>query len=359
LRNVRQVRLGFDADSVLEVGLNMRDVKLDSAGKVALRLRLLDAAKDVPGVTHATLQESTPFDGMTSWPLFVAGIDSVGALGEFDFNAVSSDYFATMGTRIVRGRGFVKADEDGARRVAVVGQSMANVLWPGQEPIGRCMRVGADTAPCSYVVGVAEDIHSQSLEPESKLFFYYVLAAQWQPQLGGLFVRGRDAKPLIESLRKRLQHEMPGTSYVTVRRLGEVVDATMRAWIVGATVFTAFGALALVLATVGLYSVIAYNVTQRRHELGVRLALGAAQSRVVGLVVMQGVRVTLVGVAFGSAIALAAADWVGPMLFDQSPRDPGIFGIVIGSVVLVATAASAIPALRAARLDPRSALQSE
>jgi putative ABC transport system permease protein len=360
LRNVRNVHIGFDADSVLQVNLNMRDVRLDSVAKVALRRRLLDAVASVPGATHATLQESTPFYGATSYPVFVAGIDSTAVLGEFDFNAVSADYFATMGTRILRGRGINGTDVDGTPRTAVVGQSMANVLWPGQDPIGKCMRVGfTDTVPCTYVVGVAEDIHSQSIEPESRLYYYYLSQAQWKPHQGGLFVRGRNAKLLLEPLRRRLQQEMPGTSYVNVVRLGDFVDATMRSWIVGANVFTAFGALALILAAVGLYSVIAYNVTQHRHELGVRLALGAGQSRVLRLVIIEGVRVAAAGIAIGSVIALVAVRWIGPLLFDQRPTDPCVFGTVITTMLVVAAAASLIPAVRASRLDPTRALQSE
>jgi hypothetical protein len=354
------VHIGFDANSVLAVALRMRDVKLDSAAAVALRLRLLDAAKSVVGATHATLQESTPFEGMSSYPVFVTGIDSTQVLGEFDFNAISSDYFGTMGTRILKGRGISSIDVDGAPRAAVVGQSMANVLWPGQDPIGKCIRVGlTDTVPCTYVVGVAEDIHSQSIEPEHKLYYYYMAAAQWKPQLGGLFVRGREPARLIEPLRKRLQQEMPGTSYVTVSRLGDLVDARMRSWIVGATVFTVFGALALALAAVGLYSVIAYEVTRRKHELGVRLALGAGQSRVVRLVVLRGLRVAVIGVAIGSAIALAAGRAIGPMLFGVTPSDSRVFGVAIATMIVVAAAASAIPAARAARLDPKSALQAD
>src|SRR5262252_3662410 len=128
------------------------------------------------------------------------------------------------------------------------------------------------------------------------------------------FTRSRSSpKQLAEPLRKRLQQEMPGASYVTVGRLGDFVDAKMRPWVIGATLFTAFGALALILAAVGLYSVIAYNVTQRQHELGVRLALGAGQSRVVRLVVTEGVRVATLGVLIGGAIALAAGRWIAPL----------------------------------------------
>ena len=361
LRHVREVPLGFDADSVLAVELKMRDVRLDSAATVALRLRLLEAAKGVPGVSHASLRESIPFAGMSSYPLRVAGIDSVPALGEFHFNAVSAEYFAAMGTRILRGRGFETTDRGQTRPVMVVGQSMANVLWPGKEPIGQCVRVGLDSMPpCRYVIGVAEDIHSESIEPEPKLFFYYMPALQWNPQEGGLFVRARgEASRVAERLRRALQREMPGTSFVTVTPLADIVDATMRSWIVGAKVFTVFGSLALVLAAVGLYSVMAYNVAQRKHELGVRLALGAARTGIVRLVVTESLRFALTGVGIGAVVALAGGPWISSLLFRQSPRDPAVFTIVTVVLTAVAVVASSIPALRAARLDPKTALQAD
>ena len=362
LRNVRDVRLGFDADAVLLVSLNMRDVRIDSAATVALRFRLLESAKAVQGVSYATLQESIPFAGMSSYPIAVPGIDSVRALGEFDFNTVSADYFKAMGTRIVRGRAIEDADRDGARPVMVVGESMAAVLWPGQDPIGRCVRVGLkpDLAPCRYVVGVAENLHSESIDAGSNPFFYYMPAAQWKPQDGGLFVRVRgDASRMIQPVRKALQREMPGTSYVTVGALGDIVNAKLRSWIVGATLFTAFGALALVLAAVGLYGMIAYNVTQRRHELGVRLALGATRVRIVRLVVTESVRFAFAGVVIGGAVALGAGRWIDPLLFKQSPRDPAVFAVVTGVLIAVAIVASWVPAMRAAGLDPKAALQSD
>ena len=360
LHHVRDVRLGFDADSVMFVEMQMRDIRVDSAGMVALRLGLLHSAKDVPGVSQAALQEAVPFARMSSWPIFVSGIGSLDALGGFDFNTVSPDYFATMGTRIVRGRGFENSDRASTQRVAVVGESMAAVLWPGRDPIGQCFRFGADTVPCTYVVGVAEDIHSQSIHAETKLFYYYLPAAQWQPQDGGLFVRARgDVRQLMEPLRKRLQVDMPGSSFVTVTPLDEIVDMHRRSWILGARVFTVFGVLALVLAAVGLYSVIAYNVAQRRHELGVRLALGAARAGIVRLVVAESVRFALFGLALGCVVSLAGSRWIAPLLFKESARDPAVFAIVTLALLFVAIAASWIPALRAAGLDPKMALQSD
>jgi predicted permease len=371
LRNVRDVRLGYDADSVLVVEAAMRDVKLDSAQTVTLRGRLLEAARTVPGVKHATLQLSVPFGGMSSWPIFVTGIDSVHKFGRFDLNAVSPDYFATMGTRMLRGRGIESGDVDGARRVMVVGASMAGVLWPGENPLGKCVRMAVrrdqllkdlppESLPCIYVVGVAEDIHTQNIGPETRYFYYYLSAAQVRPEEGGLFVRASgDARLLVEPLRRRLQSEMPGASYVTVTRLGANIEGVTRSWVLGATVFTAFGLLALLLAALGLYSVIAYNVAQRRQELAVRAALGAVARDQIRLVVGQGVRLAASGAVLGGIAALIAGRWIAPLLFDQSPRDPVVFGSVTATLLLVAAAASALPAIRGARVDPITALRSE
>ena len=362
LRNVDNVRLGFDADSVLVIEPRMRDVQLDSAQFLAMRLRLLSAATTVPGIRHASLQQSVPFGGLSIWPIWVAGVDSVRKFGRFEFNAVSPDYFATMGTRIVRGRGFEPGDGAGARRVIVIGASMGAVLWPGQDPLGRCVRIGnpPDTAPCRYVVGIAEDIHARGFGSQARNFYYYLPAAQWDQQEGGLFARtAGDPGTFIEPLRRRLQEEMPGTSYVTVTRLADLTETESRSWAMGATMFTAFGILALLLAAAGLYSVIAYGVTERRRELAVRMALGAAAGDVARLVVVQGVGLAMAGATAGALIALVGGRWIAPLLFNQSPRDPGIFAGVVAILLLVAVVASVVPAMRGARVDPNSALRAE
>jgi predicted permease len=303
---------------------------------------------------------TVPFYWTWSTDLHVAGIDSVSRLGEFDLNAVSPDYFATMGTRILRGRGLSASDVDGAPRVMVIGASMAKALWPGQEALGQCVRVGSDTVPCTTVVGIAEDIKTHELRGEGKYAFYYLSSAQFGTDQGGLFVRSSDqATAIQETVRRRLQPLMPGASYVTVTPLAEILGGETRSWRLGATMFTVFGALALVLAAIGLYSVIAYNVAQRSQEMGVRIALGAEVRDVVRLVVSEGMRLALVGVALGGAIALVVSRWVKPLLFDVSPRDPLVFAGVALVLVAVAALASFVPARRAARVDPMQALRTE
>jgi predicted permease len=359
LGNVNDIRLGYDVDPIVMVNTNMRGVELDSAARVAMRLRLLEAAKTVPGVTNASLMVGVPFWSTWQTGLFVAGIDTVFRLGSFSVNAVSPSYFDTFGTRILRGRGITDADMGNGPLVAVISEGMGRTLWPGVDPIGQCMRVRADTLPCTTVVGIAEDIRSQSLEPDSA-HYYYLPAMQFSPQTGGLFVRTQgNAARHVESIRVRLQQEMPGDSYVTVTEFADVIGGQTQSWRLGATMFVVFGALALLLAAIGLYSVIAYNVTQRLHELGVRVALGARSGDVIRLVVTDAIRVSGAGVLLGIVGAWWASRFVEPLLFNVSPRDPGTFIAVATTLVAVAIAASWIPARRASRVDPNQVLRSD
>jgi predicted permease len=358
LANVQHIRLGYDADRVLWVNPVMRGVSLDSVHKTQLLDGMLERARTVPGVEHAARGLTVPFSMTWDFDLYVAGIDSVSKLGEFTLQAGTSDFFATMGTRILRGRGISAADGERAPRIMVVGESMARKLWPNQDPIGKCVRVNADTAPCTTVVGVAEDIRAGSLsEPQPH---YYMPTPQFHPNSGGLFVRtSGEAADDAEAVRRALQRLMPGGSYVTVTPMSKIIGGETRSWRVGAVMFAVFGLLALVLAGIGLYSVIAYNVTQRTHEMGVRVALGAQTADVVTLVVREGLRMVIAGVVLGGAAALVAGRWVAPLLFNVSPKDPPVLATVVVVLVAVGVVASWLPAARAARVDPIEALRAD
>ena len=154
---------------------------------------------------------------------------------------------------------------------------------------------------------------------------YYMPIDAVQPSNGGLFVRTRGpAAEQAEEVRRALQQLMPGASYVTVTPMTTIIAPAMRSWKLGATMFAVFGALALVLAAIGLYSVIAYNVTQRTHEMGVRVALGAQARDVIRLIVREGLRLVMPGVVLGAVVALVAGKWVAPLLFEVSPKDPPV-----------------------------------
>ena len=359
LENVKSQHLGYDVDPVAIVDINMRGVRLDSARATQLDEALLSAARAIPGVSHATLSASTPFYGFWSVGLYVQGIDTVRRLGRFNLNSVSPDYFATFGTRILRGRSITDEDTPTAPRVMVVSDGMAKRLWPGREAIGQCVRVRADTMPCTTVIGIAEDIRERNLAGDSANYSYYVPATQLS---GGPGLAVRTAGPAVrvaETIRRGLQRVMPGASYVTVTPFREIIGRQTQSWELGATMFAAFGLLALALAAVGLYGVIAYNVAQRRHEMGVRIALGARVRDVVLLIVRDGVTLAAAGLAVGALIALGTSRWIGPLLFQESARDPLVFAAVVLVLLAVTVAASWIPALRAARVDPQTALRTE
>jgi predicted permease len=358
LVNVQNVRMGYDADRLLWVRLNVRGLKIDSVSGMQLRQRLLERAQHVPGVENAARALTVPFWSTWELSLYVAGIDSVNKLGDFTLQAASPEFFSTMGTRIIRGRGITAADAEHAPRVIVVGESMAKKIWPREDAMGKCIRVNADTMPCSTVVGIAEDVRRGSMS-ETEMH-YYVPIAQFQPAGGGIFVRTRGrASDHAEDVRRSLQQLMPGVSYVTVTPMSTIIAPVIRSWRVGAVMFAVFGLLALVLASVGLYSVIAYNVTQRTHEMGVRVALGAQAADVVRLVVREGLRIVIPGIALGAIIALAASRWIAPLLFEVSPKDPPVLAGVVVTLLAVAVAASWLPARRASRVDPNEALRAD
>jgi len=359
LDRLRDVRLGYDVDPVLLVQWHRRGESMTMEQRVPLRQRVLEAATAIPGVTHAAWASNMPLQGTSTASLYVPGVDSVGRLGRFTYQTAGADYFAAVGTRILRGRAFTAADRLGAPTIAVVSASMAQVLWPGQDALGRCIRFNADTVPCTTVVGVAEDaVH----DPLADQPLRYYLPMDQFPTEGGSYlllrVRGNPAE-MAEDVRRALQTAMPGQQYVTTQPLSDLLDAQRHSWRAGAAMFVAFGCLALIVAAVGLYGVIAYDVGQRMHELGVRIALGAQGSDVVRLVVARGVRLAVGGIAVGTAVAIGTGRWIEPLLFNQSATDPTVFGLVALVLVAVAVAACSAPAARAVRADPNTVLRSD
>ncbi len=363
LQEVRSLHLGYDVARIAYVEASMRGVKLPKERQIALANDLENEARSLPGVERATVIISVPFYSSEGHSLFVQGIDSVRRLGRFAMQAGSPGYFGTVGTRILRGRAFNADDRADGPRVAVVSEAMAGVLWPNQDALGKCLRIVSDTMPCTTVIGVAENIRSRELSRAGD-FTYYLPIAQYRttfdPPMLAMFVRVRGLPAdVAEPLRVRLQRLMPPPAYLRVQPMQVILDPTMQAWTSGSKMFFAFGALALTLAAVGLYAVIAFAVAQRTREFGVRIALGAGAGDVLRLVVGEGVRVTLVGVALGLAVALAGSSKIAGLLFNESARDPFVYGTVAATLLLVGILASALPASRATRVDPNVALRHE
>ncbi|HSJ15996.1 MAG TPA: ADOP family duplicated permease [Longimicrobiales bacterium] len=370
LWNAQQVELGIDASRVLAVWPSYPASGEDSPeAQQAVRSRRDAALRGVlerlrlhPGVARAALAIGTPLQGTLGIDLRVPGRDSLPSLpggGPF-ISAVSSGYFETVGTRILRGRGILPSEGKGTAPVVVVGASMATALWPTEDPLGRCLLIGFEDPPCFRVVGIAEDATNQGLRDLPAMRYYVPLGQE--VGVGGthLVVRPRgDVDTFIPELRRLLHELEPDATFFGVNHLQKYIDPQLRPWRLGATMFLAFGGLALLIAAIGLYSVIAYGVAQRRTELGVRIALGASAAAIVGMVLRQGLALVLAGVALGLAIALATGRMLEGLLFEQSARDAGVFAAVTLTLLLVAVLATVVPALRAGKTSPLDALRTE
>ena len=364
LHNARAVELGFVADGVLAVRFDLDGAGYSNDEAMALYDRLHERIARLPGVTQASLAVTEPFSTVLDYDISLPGRDSVQLppSGPPNVNAVTPEYFATMGTRLVAGRGISPDDKKGAPMVVVINETMAEFLWPGRSPLGEVVCMDLRTGkPCYEVVGVAQDARWSSLREEPAMQMYFPLPQNPSSlPLRVLYLRtsGDDA-PIIRAVRHEVAQLAPRVLFTAVEPLAMNLEPEIRPWRLGATVFTMFGALALVLAALGLYSVIAYDVAQRTREMGVRIALGAQARSVVGLVVRQGAALALVGIVTGAAISLAAGRSIGPLLFDTAPNDPTVLIGVALVLFSVAIAASLVPAWRATRVSPSVALRSE
>jgi predicted permease len=358
--NVRRVDLGYAADQLLAIQLRSRGVTLDSAARAGLRTTLLERARANPHVANATLAVTVPFFFTSSNATFV---DTDRGTRQVDYalkQIAAPPYFATTGTAIRRGRGVSDDDVATTSPVVIVSEEFARRAWPGQDALGKCVRLVADTMPCREVVGIAADVHMISRPGGEPDPMYYLPATQNYAPNASLLIRVRGpAAQYADAIRRDLQGAMPGISFVVATPISSTLDPVIRSWRLGATMFVLFGALALVLAAFGLYSVVAYRVAQRTHEIGVRMALGARAHDIARLVIGDGLRPVLLGMTFGIVVSFGAARWIGPLLFGVAPTDSLVMVSVCGVLATMALGASAGPALRASRVDPNVALRAD
>ncbi len=364
LRNVLQVDLGYDAHRVLLADMNLDAVGKKAPEQIAFFRTARERIAALPEVERASIAVTAPFFSSWATNLRIAGLDSLVPLqdGGPYINAVGPEYFATMGMHIVRGRGFDSTDVRGAPPVAVINETMTRVEYPGRDPLGTCLYIEGNNTRCLTVVGIVHDFRRQSVQDVSSAQ-YFVLEPQevWKgPESRVVMVRPRgDLAGAERAIRATMQGIESGLPYARVDPLQTLVEPQVRPWRLGASLFVIFGATALVLAAVGLYSVVSYDTLQRTPELGVRVALGARMEQILKLVVGDGVRSALLGVLTGLALTLALGRVLAPLLFHVSPRDPLLLAVASGSLLAVALVASFLPAWRAAHVDPTVALRDE
>ncbi len=369
LWNVRALDLGLEPDRVLAVSIHWpRPLgRFDPQAWERERIRqrafytgVLERMRRLSGVEHASLTIGMPFQSSYGVRLRLPGRDSLPRLkgGGPNISAVTAEYFATMGTRLLRGRAFTTQDRAGSERVAIVSDVMARTLWPGQDPIGDCLLI--EDLPCARIVGVVADARRFRLREEPHMHYYVPLDQEINISGTTLLVRpAGDPQAFAGTVRRALLAMDPELGYVQAQSVERIIDPQIRPWKLGASVFGLAGVLALIVAALGLYSVLSYLVEQRTQEIGVRMALGARVGNIVRLVLRDSLGMTLLGVTIGAVLALIGGRFLQALLFEASPRDPGVFVTVAASLILVAVAASILPAWRANGVDPMEALRAE
>jgi predicted permease len=358
LRNVEGQDFGFDPTHTILVTMDLRAAGYPPVQINAVYLQLLSRLEALPAIEAAAATVAHPLGWSMGWSVKVPGRDSIPQLktgGPYS-QQVTPRYFAAIGTP-VRGRGFTASDRPW--EVAVVNETMARLLWPGENAIGKCFYAG-DAPVCTQVIGVVADARRFNAVEDATMQFYVPLARDSTQFITALLVRPHGhAEDWIGAVRAAIQQTAPNLPYAQVTPLADLLAPSIRPWRLGSTMFGGFALLALVLSAVGLYGVFAYTVTQRTHEMGVRVALGAQRWDVQRLMVSQAVRIAAMGAAVGAAAALLGGRVLSSLLFGISPRDPLVLFVAVIVPIVVAAVASYVPARRASRVDPVVALRYE
>ncbi|HSS47863.1 MAG TPA: FtsX-like permease family protein, partial [Thermoanaerobaculia bacterium] len=360
LFNVLHLDLGMEADKVLVATVGLTTVEYPHSRVDEIFHRAQERVRSLPGVRGASLAATVPFESSMADSLSVPGLERLPRLstGGPYINAISEDFFATTGTPVLRGRPFTAQDRAGAAPVAIVNQTMARLLWPGGNALGRCLEIGGKGALCSTVVGVVKDARRSELQEAPTMQYYIPLDQSRKLTSRALFVRAAgDPARLLAPVRREFQAVEPNLPFVEVRPLIDLLAPQIHPWRMGAAVLTLFGLLALLLAIAGLYGVIAHSLARRGYELGVRLALGAQWRDLRWLAIRQGLGIGLAGAAAGLFLTLSTAKLVQPLLFHVSATDPLLLAAAAVTVLLIALLASYAPSRRIHRFDPTVALR--
>lgn len=362
LRNLLAEDVGVDARRVFSVAVDFGGTGRKRAEISTFYERARERIARIPGVEQTSLALDAPLlrSASSGGSIRLPGHDTLIKLpgqGTPTINYVTPEFFGTTGMQFIRGRTFDEAERDTVSAV-IVSQAMANLYWPGRNPIGECVHVQRQTT-CTTVVGVVRNQRMFRILEEQHLFYYRPLP-RVNAQIGTVLLRTSMSPARTETIvRNALMEVQPDLPYVDISELATGFEAELRPWRLGVTIFTAFGILAMLLAAVGLTTAISYSVAERSREIGVRLAIGARRRDVLALILREGMAIGVAGIAGGVVIAMAAAPWLGDLLYKVSPRDMVTFGIVSGVVLLIVLAASASPARRAARIDPMRVLTVE
>jgi predicted permease len=357
----QKVDTGFRVAGVAVLSIETSMLGYDDARARTFYDSALDRVRAIPGVESAAVAGRLPLAiNYNRNNVFMPDQQQPDSKGwVIDVARVSAEYFATLGIPIVQGRNFGPADTPTSPGVVIINDALARKYWPNENPIGKRFRVTTYNGREVEVVGVTANYKVSTIGEATTPYIHYAIAQR--PSSGQSIVartRG-DAGALLNAMRRELTTLEPNVIFLDNQTMEAQVAATLLPARMGAISVSAVGVVAMVLAAIGLYGVIAYSVARRTREIGIRMALGAQPAAVVGLVMKQGLSLTVVGVGVGSLLALGAARAVAGALYGVSFVDPIAWGTAVATLFVVSALANLVPAHRASVVDPSSALRSE
>ena len=354
---------GLDPKNVLtmQVSVPQKDIYVGPPGLPRFCEELDESIGAVPGVVSVSAVAHLPFEGNAGRGFQIEGQPAADPehMPNANYSVSCPDYFRTMGIPLLQGREFTQQDTVGSPGVIVINQTMARRYWPRQDPVGRAIRLGGADGPRLVVVGVVRDAHNWGLDqPVRRQFFRPYTQAGW-PVMNIVARTTNAPATFAPRIKKALAEVLLDRPVTEVETMEDIVHDSTGSRRLPMILLTAFACLALVLAAVGIYGVVSYSVSQRTHEIGIRIALGAQKRDVLRLMVGEGMMLVLIGAGTGVVAALALTRLMASQLYDVRPTDPLTFIAVSLILTVVALLACYIPARRAAKVDPMVALRHE
>ncbi len=374
LRDLLQENPGFNPTQVVTANIQLpnpneseADPYLDIPRRATFDRELLRRMKAIPGVELAAITSALPTTN--SNPNAVGGLAIEGFAIEDrpvessqDLSAerirISSDYFKVLQTMLLRGRSFTEGDEDGKPLVAIIDESTARKYWPTQDPLGRRVRFGRDaTKPWTTVVGIVKDIKSDGLDIDGVPHIYVSTYQDNSKELSVVLRTSLPATQLESQIRHEIQNIDPGLPVFNVSSMNDILDRSLASRRFSADLVAGFAGLAVLLASIGIYGLLAYIVGQRSREIGIRMALGARRDDILRMFLRKGVALAGVGIVAGLVFSAATASMMASLLYGVRPHDPAVFLIVPLLLLAVAALASYLPARRATKVNPMIAFR--
>jgi putative ABC transport system permease protein len=365
LRNLHSIDAGFNPDNILTLSTRLPSPKYaDPSKRLAYFDAVVERVRGLPGVVSAGFTSNLPFtsQGYAHDFLIEGRPFGPGTNPDALYREVTNDYLQTLRARLLEGRLFGSDDRANSLPVVVVNETFKKQYWPNESPLGKRIQTSGDNTPWQTIIGVVVDVRERGLELDMKPAVYLPVEQvpfgynnPHQLAIRTLMEPHAVAKATREAI-WAVDHDQP---IADVRTMDDIVDLEIANHKQQTALLGTFASLALMLASLGIYGVLSYAVTQRTREIGVRVALGASSGEVTRMVVRQGIVLTTLGIAIGTGVALAVTRSMTKLLVGVNAADPAIYGVVAALLSIVALVACYIPAARAARVDPIVALREE